>query len=129
MNISNHTCSLEGFPWWIVFSRAGGVQVKVKVVHHPNALFAQPPARRVVLGVRNVATFGFSYTYERTPSFTAGSTCQATTLDFRLPATAAHLFSFSFPVHVDFCATNDEIDLTPVEARAAPLASRALRSP
>jgi hypothetical protein len=122
VNIANRACSIQGFPWWIVFSRVGGVPTKVKITHHPNSLYAQPLARKVVLGVRSVASFGISYMYQRSPTFTANLNCQATTLDFRLPAKAAHLFSFSFPVHIDVCATNREIDVTPVEARTSPLA-------
>ena len=122
VNITHHACSIQGFAWWIVLSRTGGVSTKVKIGHHSNSLYAQPPARKVVLGVRGVASFGISYTYQRSPTFTANMDCLATTLDFRLPAKAAHLFSFSFPVHIDVCATNREIDVTPVEAVVVPMA-------
>jgi hypothetical protein len=122
VNTSDHTCVIQGFPWWMVFSRAGGVVASVKITHRPDSLYAQPPARRVVLGVRSVASFGVSYTYQRAPTLAGNSNCQATTLDFRLPAKAAHLFSFSFPVHIDVCAARRQVNVTPVEASVVPLA-------
>lgn len=121
-NNTNHACSLEGFPWWIVFSHSNGSITKVKMFHRSNHLFAQPPVRRVILGVRGVASFGVSYTYLRSPSFTANSACQVSLIDVRLPAIAGSEFSFEFPVHIDVCATNREFDVTPVEGSVTPLA-------
>jgi hypothetical protein len=121
-NITNHACSLEGFPWWIVFSHSNGTILKVKMLHRSNSLYAHPPVRRVILEVRGVASFGISYTYLRAPSFTADAGCQVGLLDVRLPAIASHEFSFEFPVHIDVCATSREFDVTPVEARVVPLA-------
>jgi hypothetical protein len=121
-NDTSHACSLAGFPWRIVFSRSDGSIARVKVLHLSNSLYAQPPGKDVILGVRGVASFGISYTYFRTPAFNRDASCQASLLDFRLPALAAHMFSFELPVHIDFCATNHTIDVTPVEARVTPLA-------
>lgn len=121
-NDTNHECSMEGFPWWIVFSHSDGSITKVKMLHRSNSLYAQPPIKRVILGVRGVASFGISYTYLRTPSFNTDPACQLSLIDLRLPATAAHEFSFEFPVHIDVCATNRDFDSTPVEASVIPLA-------
>lgn len=121
-NNANHSCSLEGFPWWIVFSNSNGNITKVKVLHRSNSLYAQPPVRRVILGLRGAASFGVSYTYLRTPSFTANSACRVSLIDVRLPAIAGSKFSFEFPVHIDVCATAREFDMTPVEVSVTPLA-------
>jgi hypothetical protein len=121
-NTADHACSLRGFPWWIVFSRSDGGITKVKMLHRTNSLYAQPPVRSVILGVRGVASFGISYTYLHAPSLTVNADCQITLIDVRLPAIAASKFSFEFPVHIDVCATNREFDVTPVEASVVPLA-------
>jgi len=120
-NDTNHECSMEGFAWWIVFSRSNGSITKVKMLHRSNSLYAQPPIKRVILGERGVASFGISYTYLRTPSFTTDPACQVSLIDVRLPATDAHEFSFEFPVRIDVCDTNREFDSTPVEASVIPL--------
>jgi hypothetical protein len=121
-NDTNHECSMKGFPWWIVFSHSDGSITKVNMFHRSNSLYAQPPIKRVILGVRGVASFGISYTYLRTPSITTDPACQVSLIDVRLPATDGHEFSFEFPVHIDVCATNREFDSTPIEARVIPLA-------
>ena len=121
-NDTNHACSLEGFPWWIVLSQSNGSITKIKMLHRSNSLYAQPPVRQVILGVRGAASFGISYTYFRAPLSTADATCQVRLLDVRLPAIASHEFSFEFPVHIDVCATSREFDVTPVEASVVPLA-------
>jgi hypothetical protein len=121
-NDTNHACSMKGFPWWIVFSHSDGSITKVKMLHRSNSLYAQPPIKRVIVGVRGVASFGISYTYLRTASFTPDPACRVSLIDVRLPATDAHEFSFEFPVHIDVCATNREFDSTPVEASVIPLA-------
>jgi hypothetical protein len=120
-NDTNHECWMKGFPWWIVFSRSDGSITKVNMLHRSNSLYAQPRIKRVILGVRGVASFGISYAYLRTPSF-SDPACLVSLIDVRLPATDAHEFSFEFPVHIDICATNREFDSTPVEASVIPLA-------
>jgi len=76
---------MKGFPWWIVFSHSDGSITKVNMFHRSNSLYAQPPIKRVILGVRGVASFGISYTYLRTPSITTDPACQVSLIDVRLP--------------------------------------------
>lgn len=121
VNITSHSCELQGFPWWFVIATTGTTTTKVAVLHRPNSLYAQPPARRVILRRQGVATFGLSYRYLRAPTFSDKSSCHASLVDFRLPATHSRLFSYEFPVHIDVCATNRIFDVTPVEGASAPL--------
>jgi|SRR5665213_2268492 len=122
VNITSHSCALQGFPWWIVLSTSGGNTLKTSVLHRPNSLYAQPPAQRVILSRHNVASFGMSYQYVRAPQFAGNPACQASFIDFRLPAIKARMFSFEFPLHIDVCATDRKFDVSPVEAAPAPLA-------
>jgi hypothetical protein len=122
VKVTGQTCAIQGFPWWIVFSTPDGFTVNSTALHRPNSLFAQPPARRVILNAHSVASFGLSYRYFRAPASSPASKCVASLVDFRLPATAAHKFSFEFPMHIDLCAANRQFDVTPVEARTSPVA-------
>jgi hypothetical protein len=46
----------------------------------------------------------------------------ANLIDVRLPARASNFFSYEFAVSIDICEAGRQVEVTPVENRAVPLA-------
>ncbi|HUY42687.1 MAG TPA: DUF4232 domain-containing protein [Acidimicrobiales bacterium] len=122
VNAGARSCTLRGYPYEVLFSAKDGHALRVSVSHEPTALYAQPKPQRVVLRPGGVASFGISYRYGVAPPGGDPTPCLAPLIDVRLPARAAHLFSYEFPVRMDVCEAGRRVEVTPVEARSAPRA-------
>jgi hypothetical protein len=122
LNTGTHECAVRGYPWWVVFANNHGQTVTtVSITHRPTSLYGQPKASKVILRSRQAATFGLSFQYKTPPPTSVAAACLADLVDFRLPANAAHEFSYEFPVHIDVCDAGRSVSVTPIEGRTVPL--------
>jgi hypothetical protein len=122
VNTGARSCELRGYPRETAFSTRGGQLLKVSKSHHRSALFAQPKVQSVVLRPAGVASFGISYIYQHGTSEIDTKNCMANLIDVRLPARASNFFSYEFAVSIDICEAGRQVEVTPVENRAVPLA-------
>ena len=120
-NTGTGQCAIIGYPHEVLLSTGNGNLSRASVTHRPSALYSQPKPSNVIIGPRQMATFGLSFHYTTSPPRTVGSDCLVQLVDFRLPGTSSSLFSFEFPVNIDICAAGHRVSVTPIEARSVPV--------